>query len=149
MCFSVSALTVSDTYSDVSSTSSQAVNLVNYAASYDSFVGSDFVIFCDVQNSHYIVWGDLDYSNGIVSGTDVELVHYYRPGGTNTSYVYVYGTDNSFALKADNVCTSNIDNYGFMSAVYEEYKLNDSIETSLIFIIGFLFVIMILRLRRD
>lgn len=148
MSFNVSALTVSDTYSDVSSTSSQAVNLVNYAANYDSFIDSEFVVFCDVQYSYYIVWGDLELSDGIVSGTDVEYIHYYRTDSYN-SYTYEYGTDVSFALNADNLCTSNIENYGFRSSAYETFKFNDNVNKSLVFILGFLFVIMILKLRRD
>lgn len=148
MNFNVVALTVSDTYSDVSSTSSQAVNLVNYAANFESFIDSDFVIFCDSQNSYYIVWGDLENNNGIISGSDVEYIHYYRTDNYN-SYTYQYGTENSFGLNPDNLCTSNIENFGFRSSAYETFKLNDSIETALIFITGFLFVIMITRLRRD
>lgn len=148
MSFSVSALTVSDTYSDVVSTSSQAVNLVNYAASYESFIDSDYVIFCDVQYSYYIVWGELENNNGILSGTDVEYIHYYRTDNYN-SYTYSYGTETSFGLNPGNACTTNIPGYGFVSSVYQEYKLQDSLETGLIFIIGFIFVIMITRLRRD
>lgn len=147
MSFNVSALTVSDTYSDVSSTSSQAVNLVNYAANYDSFINSDFVVFCDVQYSYYIVWGELELKDGIVSGTDIEYIHYYRTDSYN-SYTYEYGTDVSFALNSDKLCTSNIENYGFRSAVYEEFKLWEILNSLLIFIVGMLFVIMVLRLLR-
>lgn len=148
MSFNVSALTVSDTYSDVSSTSSQAVNLVNYAANFESFIDSDFVVFCDSQYSYYIVWGDLENNNGVISGSDVEYIHYYRIDSYN-SYTYQYGTDVSFGLNPDNLCTSNIDNFGFRSTAYETFKLNDNVNKSLIFILAFLFVIMILRLRRD
>lgn len=148
MSFNAAALTVSDTYSDVSSTSSQAVNLVNYAANYDSFIDSDFVVFCDVQNSYYIVWGELELSDGIVSGTDIEYIRYYRTDNYN-SYTYQYGTDISFALNADNLCTSNIENYGFRSSAYDSFKLNDNVNKALVFIVAFLFVLMILRLRRD
>ena len=148
MSFNAAALTVSDTYSDVSSTSSQAVNLVNYAANFESFIDSEFVIFCDSQYSYYIVWGDLENNNGIISGSDVEYIHYYRTDNFN-SYTYRYGTDISFGLNPDNLCTSNIENFGFRSSAYETFKLNDNVNKSLIFILAFLFVIMILRLRRD
>lgn len=148
--FNVSAITISDTYSDVASTSSQAINLVNYAASYKSFFGSDFVVFCDSQNSYYIVWGELKNNNGTVSGSDIEYIHYYRVGSIGTSqYIYEYGTDNSFGLNPDNAITTNISDSGFVSSVYEEYKLQDSVEKCIVFITGFLFVIMILKLRRE
>lgn len=148
MSFPASALTVSDTYSDVASTSSQAVNLVNYAANFESFIDSEFVIFCDSQNSYYIVWGDLENNNGIISGSDVEYIHYYRTDNYN-SYTYQYGTEVSFGLNPDNLCTSNIENFGFRSSAYETFRLNDNVNKSLMFILAFLFVIMILRLRRD
>lgn len=108
-CFSSSALTVNSTYSDVTSTSTQAVNLVNFAMSYEDFVTSDYVVFCNEQNSYYIVWGDLSYNDSSVSGSDVQYLRYYRAGsGTSYQYTYQYGTDSSFKLTPSHMCTSNI-----------------------------------------
>lgn len=141
-----SALTVSDTYSDVASTSSQANNLINLAASYDDFIESKYVVFCDVQYSYYIVWGDLQVENGIVSGADIQYIRYYRTG-TTSSYTYEYGTDVSFGLNPDHICTSNLSEFGFKSAVYSEYELFDDIEKFLVFMTAFLFIITIIKLR--
>lgn len=144
-----SALTVSDTYSDVTSTSSQAVNLVNYAANYESFIDSDFVIFCDSQNSYYIVWGDLECDGDIVTGEDIEYIHYFRSGSSGASYYsYVYGTDVVFTLMStDYVCTSNLSEFGFKSAVYSEYELFDDLDKFLVYMTAFLFIITIIKLR--
>lgn len=149
MTFSSSALTVSDTYSDVASTSSQAVNLVNYAMSYDDFINSDFVVFCDEQYSYYIVWSDeLSYDGSTVTGTDIQYIHYYRSGSSGSySYSYQYGTDTSFGLSSSYVCTSNIDDFGFKSAVFEEYYEQYELKWFLILIGSFLFVLMISALR--
>lgn len=145
----VSALNVNDTYSDVASTSSQANNLINYAMSYDDFLNSDFVIFCNAQNSYYIVWSDeLVYDGSIVKGTDIQYIRYYRSGTTgNNAYVYDYGVDSSFNLRSTYVCTSNIKDFGFRSAVFEDYYHQHIIKSFCILIASFLFVMFISALR--
>ncbi len=146
---SSSAASYNSTYADVVSTSSQANNLISYAFSYKGFLESDYVIFCDVQNSYYIVWGDLTVQNGKVTGSDVQTVHYYRPSGTNNSYEYVYSTETTFSLDPDHVCTSNLENYGFQSALFSQYKHYDDCFKFLLFVVGFLFVITVVKLRGD
>lgn len=148
LTFNTSALTVSDTYSDVASTSTNSNNLINMAIKYKSFNESKFVIFCDQQNSYYIVWSkDLSYNGSKVTGTNIEYVRYYRTGTTSSTYVYDYGTDISFSLTADNLCTSNLENFGMASATYEQYK-SDAEKLGLLILIGsFLFVMMLIGLR--
>lgn len=143
------ALTVNSTYADVSSTSTQAVNLVNYAMSYSDFIESDYLIFCNEQNSYYIVWGSLNYDGSTITGTYVEYIRYYRTGtGTSNQYVYDYGTDTSFKLQPSHICTSNIENFGFSSTAYQQYKHYHYFEYFIIFSGSMLFVIFISQLRR-
>lgn len=146
LTFNTSALTVS-TYSDVTNSTSQTTNLINCAIKYKSFNESKYVVFCDQQNSYYIVWGDLTYNGSKVSAAKVEYIHYYRPGGINTSFEYQYGTDSSFSLTPDNMCVSNIDDFGMASTTYEQYK-SDAEQLSLMILVGsFLFVMMLIGLR--
>lgn len=149
----VSALEIDSTYGDVTSTSTQANNLINYAMSYESFKDSNYVIFNDVQYSYYIVWSDdLNLnSNNIVTATNIEYVHYYRDStsGYSSNYVYDYGTDSSFTLSSSYVNTSNLPNYGFKSVLHSEY-INFELEKNfLIMMLAFIFVIMVKNLRRD
>lgn len=147
--FSSAALTVNSTYSDVTSTSSQAVNLVNFAMSYDSFIDSDYVVFCNEQYSYYIVWGDLSYDGTAVTGNDIEFLRYYRSGSTGSyAYSYDYGTDSTFNLTPGHMCTSNIRNFGFSSSTYHEYKHYYDYSCFIVFVGSILFVILISQLRR-
>lgn len=149
LSFSSAALTVNSTYSDVSSTSTQAINLVNFAMSYDDFISSEYVVFCNEQNSYYIVWGDLSYNGSSVSGSDIQYLRYYRTGsGTSYQYTYEYGTDNSFNLTPSHMCTSNIRNFGFSSSTYQEFKYYYEFNCFIVFIGSILFVILISQLRR-
>ena len=149
LSFRSAALTVSSTYSDVSSTSTQAVNLVNFAMSYDDFVSSEYVVFCNEQNSYYIVWGDLSYNGSTVSGSDVQYLRYYRTGtGTNNQYTYQYGTDSTFKLTPEHMCTSNLKNFGFSSSTYQQYKHYYDYSCFIVFVGSILFVILIQELKR-
>lgn len=148
-CFSSAALTVNSTYSDVTSTSSQAVNLVNFAMSYEDFITSDYVVFCNEQNSYYIVWGELSYNGTTVSGSEVQYLRYYRAGsGVSYQYTYQYGTDTSFKLTPSHMCTSNIKNFGFSSSTYQDYKYMYNGTCFMVFVGSVLFVVLISHLRR-
>lgn len=149
LIFSCSALTISDTYSDVTSTSSQANNLINYAMNYNNFLYSDFVIFSDDLNSYYLVWSDdLVFDGVTVSGSDVEFVHYFRSGSAGSySYSYEYGIDSAFSLSSSFVCTSNIAEFGFRSALFDEYYHRHEMLLLFLLICSFGFVLMILSLR--
>lgn len=135
----------------VASTSSQAVNLINYAMSFDSFHGSDYVIFEDSDYSYYIVWGNLENQNGQVVGEDVEYIHYYRTSssGYTNNYVYEVGSDTSFVLSLSDeyVATSNVSEVGFVSQQIVQNDFTSDIVWLLTFGVAFLFVIMIKQLR--
>lgn len=148
LVFSSSALSVAGTYSDVSATSTQSNNLINYAMSYDSFIDSDFIVFCDQQNSYYIVWSDeLTVDSSAVSGSDVEYIHYYRQGTTGSQYTYVYGIDSIFNLFAENLCTSNLAEFGFISPTFYQYRYQHNITMLFVLIASFGFVITVKMLR--
>lgn len=137
------------TYQDVSSTSSQAVNLLNYAISFDSFRGADYVIFCDEQYSYYIVWGDLAYEEDAVEGSNINYIHYYRDTSSGyNSYVYDTGAAETFSLVSEHVNTSSLAEYGFKSILHEEYKVYGDVLLFLTLITSFFFVIMLTNLRR-
>lgn len=135
----------------VTSTSSQAINLINYAMSFDSFHGSDYVIFNDSEYSYYIVWGKLDNVNGQVTGENVEYIHYYRTStsGYSTNYLYEAGADRSFvlSLSSEYVATSNVSEVGFVSQQVVQNDFTSDIVWLLTFGVAFLFVIMAKQLR--
>lgn len=138
----------------VSSTSTQAVNLLNYAMSFDSFNGSEYVIFNDSEYSYYIVWGDLKHEDGQVSSSGaVEYIHYYRTStsGYNSVYSYAVGNDSAFdlALSEEYICTSNVTGVGFRSQVGEQYEFYNSASMLLIFAVAMIFAIMLKVFRRD
>lgn len=143
----VNALSI-DTYGHTASTNSNVINLINYAQSFDSFRNADFVVVQSDQYEYYIVWSDQLVYGSMVTGSDVEYIRYYRTGTTNNQYTYVYDTDSNFTLDLNHVVTSNIADLGFTSAVYDTYQTNHNINSMLIFFGAFLFVIMLLNLRR-
>lgn len=142
-----SALSYSSTYSDLTSTSSQVTNLINYAMNYDSFISSDYVCFRSNQYEYVIVWGDLDL-NGLTvrSEGSVEYIRYYRTSTLN-EYNYDYGTDSSFSLSSSHINTSNIDSYGFSSSVHNQYYHEYIIRGLLILIVAFVFCKFLLSSR--
>lgn len=135
-------------YSTVSPTSSQATNLINYAASHDSFRSSEFIVFCDSEYSYYIVWGDLKHEGDQVVCSGVyEYIRYYR---TNTSgytgtYIYAYGVSDNLRvnLSNENIATSSLAGAGFVSSGYETMKYQDSVILFLVFMAAMIFAIMV------
>ena len=138
------------TYADLVGTSSQAVNLLNYAMNFDSFRDSDFVIFNDEQYSYYIVWGkDFTYTSSTVVGSDVEYVRYYRSGSTGSyQYYYTKGSENSFSLTYDNLVTSNLNEVGVVSPTYETYEYQYNTTLLFILAISLLFGMMLRGFRK-
>lgn len=137
----------------VSSTSTQAVNLLNYAMSFDSFNGSEYVIFNDSEYSYYIVWGDLTHEGGqVTSFGAIEYIHYYRTSSTGytNNYIYEFGSDSSFglSLSSEYICTTNIQGVGFRSQVGEQYEFYNSASMLLIFAVAMIFAIMLKVFRR-
>lgn len=134
-----SALTFSSTYSDLTSTSSQVTNLINYAMNYDTFIASDYVCFRPSQYEYYIVWGDLDLNGSTVSSSkEVEYIRYYRES-TYGEYNYDYGSDSSFSLSSSYINTSNLDTYGFSSSVHNTYYYQYVVHGLLVLIVAFVF----------
>ena len=145
-------MTISSLYSTVASTSTQAVNLLNLAMNYDSFKGSDYIIFCDTQYSYYIVWGDLSSSSGKVTGSDISYIHYYRLDSSSYSgtYTYVYGEDSSFnlTLSDEYLTTSSLPGVGFVSLTGVQYEYYSTATDATVFTLAVLLVLMFLAFRR-
>lgn len=151
-------MTINSLYGTVTSTSSNAINLLYRAMNYGSFSNSEYIIFQDDQYSYYIVWGELVEGNGIVSASDIEYIHYYRSDSSNYNYVYSYdyGTDSSFSLtlSSEYQTTSNIPGVGFVSLAAVQYDYySQSAEKFMtvldFFILGiaFLFVLVLCSFR--
>lgn len=144
----------SSLYGTVTSTSTNAVNLLNYAMSFNSFYGSEYVIFNDSEYSYYIVWGDLEHEDGqVTSSGAVEYIHYYRTStsGYTSNYIYESGVDSSFglSLSSEYICTTNLQGVGFVSQVGEQYEFYNSASMLLIFAVAMIFAIMLKVFRRD
>lgn len=138
----------------VTGSSTQAVNLLTYAMSFDSFNGSEYVIFNDSEYSYYIVWGDLKYAEGqVISSGTVEYIRYYRTNssGYSGSYSYIVGDDSSFILYLSDeyITTSNIEEVGFRSQVGEQFDFYNNASMLLIFAVAMIFAIMLKVFRRD
>lgn len=145
-------MTFNSLYGSVASTSSNAVNLVNLAMNYDSFGGfNEYIIFNDSQYSYYIVWGNLSESDGIVTGFDVEYIHYYRTDTDvySSSYRYEYGADSSFSLTLSDeyMTTSSLPEVGFVSLAAEQYQYYQAASEFRVFSLALLLVIMFCALR--
>ncbi len=144
-----SALSFSSTYSDVVQSSTQSNNLIALALNYDSFLRSEYVVFCPNQYQYYIVWGDLAASSDTVTSSGaVEYISYIRSGDYSTSYVYDYGTSNTFSLNSSSVCTSNIQSFGMKSSLYDEFFSNYISEQFYIFGLAVLVVILLIKIRK-
>lgn len=146
------ALSVNDLYGNVTSTSSTANDLVNYAINYDTFLNSDFVIFQNGQYEYYIVWGDLTSTTNKITGSEVEFIKYYRDNassGYNYTTYYAHGTDSSFTLNLNNYSVVSNIGIGFTNETYRIYKFNDNTIKLLILLTGFIFAILVKTLRRN
>lgn len=150
---------VNSLYGTVSSTSTNALNLLYMAMNYDSFRESDYIIFQDEQYSYYIVWGALQEESGVVTAADIEYIHYYRTDSSSYNYVYSYGygTDSSFSLtlSSEYQTTSSIPGVGFVSmaaAQYDYYiQAGEQFLTLLDFLVlflAFMFVLVACSFRR-
>ena len=148
--FSLNAFAFSgSTYGDLAQSSSNVQNLITYAYNYDSFLGSDFVVFQDAQYSYYIFWGDLDYEGSVVSADEAEYICYSREGsGASYSYSYSYAEDIPLSLTVNKLVVSNIDELGSVSALYEEINHNYRVLSLFVILLAFTFVIMVLAFRR-
>lgn len=144
------ALTINGLYIDMSATSTQTENLLNYAINQDSnFMEKDYVIFRDSQNSYYIVWGDLDYSNSIVSGGEIKFIRYYRPDGQTVS-TYLVGSDTSFRLSNINyLVTSNIVGLGISSPTFNQLEYQNDMIILSIFTTACVLAVSIIMIRRN
>ncbi len=148
--FSLNAFALSSsTYGDLAQSSSQVQNLISYANNFPGFIGSDFVVFQNGQYSYYIFWGDLKYDGSRVTADKADYISYIREGsGASYSYSYRHGDEESLSLTVNHLVTSNIDELGSSSALYEQYKSYYSEVVFYVFILAFLFVTMVLAFRR-
>ena len=144
-----SALTFNSTYSDVVQSSTQSNNLIALAMNYDSFLRSEYVVFCPNNYQYYIVWGDLSASSDMVTSSGaIEYISYIRGSDYTSSYVYDYGTSNSFSLNSSNVCTSNIQSFGMKSSLYDDFFSNHISIQFYIFGLATLIVILLFKIRK-
>ena len=148
--FSLNAFAFSgSTYGDLSQSSSNVDNLISYAYNFDSFLGSDFVVFQSGQYSYYIFWGDIDYENSRVTADKAEYISYIREGsGSSYAYTYSHGVNESLSLNVNKLVVSNIDELGSVSSLYEDLNNNHRILTVFVILLGFIFVLMALAFRR-
>lgn len=145
-------MVISSLQGSVTSTSSQASNLLSYAMGYHSFQNSEFIIFNDSEYSYYIVWGDLKNEDGkIVSSGEVEYFRYYRTSssGYTSNYVYDYGSDGSFSLTLSDeyICTTSVAESGFVSSTFLDYKFKQGSLLLFVFLVAAVFAIMIKSFR--
>lgn len=137
------------TYTDLSQSSSTVQNLISYAYNYDSFLGSDFVVFQDGQYSYYIFWGDIDYDGTLVTADEAEYISYVRQGSVyDYSYIYTHNVDESLSLTVNKLVVSNIDELGSVSSLYEDLNHNYRVLTLFVILLAFIFVLMVLAFRR-
>lgn len=148
--FSLNAFAFSgSTYADLSQSSSNVDNLISYAYNFDSFIGSDYVVFQDSQYSYYIFWGDLKYEGSRVTSEEAEYIRYYREGsGVSYSYSYEHSEDVPLSLTVNKLVVSNIDELGSVSSLYEDLNHNYRILTVFVILLAFIFVLMALAFRR-
>lgn len=137
------------TYGDLSSTSSQASNLLSYAMNFDSFLYSDFVIYQASQYSYYLVWSDqLEYNgSSVTSEGDIQYISYIRDG-SSYNYSYSYGATSDFSLSVNHMTVSNVDGLGFKSSLFNEFQFFDNFKNFSIFGLSALLVIAVCSLRK-
>lgn len=149
--FSLNAFALSSsTYADLSQSSSTVQNLISYANNYSDFITSDYVVFQNGQYSYYIFWGDdFEYDGISVTASEAQCISYIREGSSyDYAYKYTYSDAQNLSLTVNHSVISNIDELGSSSALYLEYKQNNRDTAFNVFILGFLFVLMILAFRR-
>lgn len=146
--FSISSFALSGTsYGDLTSTSSQAVNLINYAMSFDDFINSEWVCYRDDTNSYYLVWSDeMIWQGSTVSASDVKYVRYWRENN-QASWKYGYGTDNNFTFSTAYLCTSNVPGLGSISEVFESYYYQHNFLVLGVLFTSFILVIAFVSLK--
>lgn len=148
--FSMNAFALSNsTYTDLSSTSSQASNLLSYAMNFDNFLYSDFVIYQSAQYSYFIVWADkLTYENGVVTSEgSIQYVSYVR-ADSSYNYNWQYGESADFTLSVNHMTISNVDGLGFKSSLFNEYIFFDNFKNFSIFGLAALLVVAVCSLRK-
>ncbi len=138
------------TYNGLSQSNSTVQNLISMALNYDNFLDSKYVVYQSGQYDYYIVWGDLYINNSgyIVSEGDVIYIRYYRTDNYNT-YEYLPGTDSSFNLTPYDMIVTNVGGIGMQSQLFREYDHQENFEKFAIFGTAVLFVILLIKLRKD
>lgn len=147
-------MTIASLAGTVTGTSSQAVNLLNYALTFDTFKDSEFIIFNDSDYSYYIVWGDLINDDGkIVSSGSVDYIRYFRTNvsGYTSTYSYEVGKDDSFVLNLSDeyICTTSVAESGFVSSTYVQHEFYRNAGILFVFAVSMIFAIMLKMFRRD
>lgn len=132
----------------LSQNNSTVQNLISYASNYDGFYNADYVVFQDEQYSYYIVWGDLTVANDIVSGVNVDSIHYYRSGSVGDyEYNYIHSVESTFQLFVNDSVVTSIKGLGGSSSLYSQLKFYHYGLYLIIFAVGFLFANLLIHRR--
>lgn len=137
-------------YGSTAPSSSNVTNLINYALSFDSFRGSDFVVFNDAAYSYYIVWSPELQKSGdtVICDSEVYYIHYYRDGDSySSSYFYESGTFDTFHLNLSPqyITTSSVPEVGFATDIVNQYRYYDSGTFFFIILVALVFAIFVTR----
>lgn len=144
LCFAYSG----NTSVSLSQNNSTVQNLISYAANYDGFYDSDYVVYQDEQYSYYIAWGDLTVANDVVSGVNVDCIHYYRSGSSGSyEYNYTHSVESTFQLVVNHSVVTSIAGLGGASSLYNQLKFYHFGLYLIVFITGFMFSSLLIHRR--
>lgn len=136
------------TYTGLSQSNSTVQNLISYAANYEGFYDKDYVVYQDGNYSYYIVWGDLTSANDVVSGVNVDCIHYYRSGSAGSyEYNYTHSVESTFQLVVNHSVVTSISGIGGASSLYHQLKFYHFGLYLIVFITGFIFASLLIHRR--
>ena len=105
------------TYNTISQSSSNVQNLISYAANYEGFFDSDYVIAQTGQYEYILAFGKLEGGSSYLSG-DVSIIRYSR--GIDNQYQYYFTIDNDFHLSISDGVVSSLPEVGSSSSLYSQ-----------------------------
>lgn len=128
------------TYDNLLQSNTNASNLLSLLP--ESAINENYVVFRSSQYEYCLAYGDLEFNNGSISGSDITVIKYDSQYSTNT---YTKNTDNNFRLSVSKVVTSNMD-FDMSSKSYSQYNKDMQHKTFMVVCI-FLPLILAFNLR--